>query len=118
MGPTRPLAKRRLLQAVEAALGNDDPVVSLGIAEIQRKLAALAQEKRFLTFAFLMHATGHLTSQEIATAIRDQHSNVMRNLHVLVAERLVAVRRDAETGIYQYAANGDMVRQLAAFFTP
>ncbi|MEA1832011.1 hypothetical protein U8607_07935 [Methylobacterium durans] len=117
MDPSRPLAKRRLLQAIENAFGADDPIRNLSLAELQKKLVALAQEKRFLTFAFLMRAMGHLTSQEIVTAIRDQLSNVLRNLHALVAERLIAVQQDDETGIYRYAVNGDIVRQLAAFFS-
>jgi RNase P/RNase MRP subunit POP5 len=117
MEPSRPLANRRLLQAIEVALASSDPVEVLSLAELQRKMAVLSQEKRFLTFAAMMREAGYLTSQEIATKIRDQHSNVLRNLHALVAERLMLVQRDEDTGICRYAVNRDLTGQISVFFS-
>lgn len=118
MEPTRPLAKRRLLKAIDEALGGSDPTESLSVAELQRKFAVLSQEKRFLTFAVMLRESDYLTSQEIAFKIKDQHGNVVRNLHVLVAERLFLVLRDEDTGICRYAINRAVTRQISAFFAP
>lgn len=117
MEPSRPLANRRLLQAIEVALATSDPVEIMGLADLQRKISVLSQEKRFLTFATMMREPRYLTSQEIATKIRDQHSNVLRNLHALVAERMMLVQRDEDTGICRYAVNRDLTGQISVFFS-
>lgn len=63
-----------------------------------------------------MEEAGYLTSQDIAFKIKDQHSNVLRNLHVLVSEKLFLVVRDEETGICRYAVNPGIAKQLSEFF--
>ncbi|OHV17579.1 hypothetical protein BK022_04655 [Methylorubrum extorquens] len=117
MEPSRPFASRRLLRAIEAALGRDGSITPLSLAELPKKMGVLSQEKRFLTFTFLLHAPSALTSQEIAEAIKDQHSNVLRNLHVLTAENLLVVEQDPVTSIYRYAINRITVGQIVAYFT-
>ena len=64
------------------------------VANLRRVLALIRQEKRFLLFLFLREQTRFLTDYEIASAIKDQRSNVVRNLHAFVAEGLVTPRRD------------------------
>ncbi|TGD94566.1 hypothetical protein [Methylobacterium nonmethylotrophicum] len=116
MEPSRPLAKRRLLQAIETALGEADILRNLEIAELQKKISVLSQEKRFLTFTCLLHQKKPLTSQEIATKIKDQHSNVQRNLHVLVAEKIFLVERDPITGIHRFSINRRLTNFMSEFF--
>ncbi|MCE4226260.1 hypothetical protein HCU64_21140 [Methylobacterium sp. C25] len=116
MEPTRPLARRRLERAIDAALGGNSTQEPSNLAQIQRKLSTLSQEKRFLLYAYLVHEPEHLTSQEIALGIKDLHSNVLRNLHVLTAERMLDVRKDADTGICRYAVDRVVAGQLSEFF--
>jgi hypothetical protein len=105
MAPSRPLAKRRLEAAIERALGSTE-AESFSLYGLRTKLSVLTQEKRFLLFLFLMKQEGYLSSQELADAVRDQHSNVLRNLNALLSERIVIADRDPTTGIVRFAIAG------------
>src|SRR5262245_52564620 len=104
MEPSRPLARRRLEAAIEKVLGASE-AESVSLYGLRTKLSVLSQEKRFLLFLFLMNEEGCFTSQEIAVAIRDQRSNVIRNLNVLLSERIVIAERDAASGVVRFAIN-------------
>jgi hypothetical protein len=65
MEPTRPLAKRRLEQAIERFLIGSAPERSApAVANLRRVLALISQEKRFLLFLFLREQTRFLTDYE------------------------------------------------------
>jgi hypothetical protein len=115
MAPSRPLAKRRLEAAIERALGSTE-AESFSLYGLRTKLSVLTQEKRFLLFLFLMKQEGYLSSQELADAVRDQHSNVLRNLNALLSERIVIADRDPTTGIVRFAINRSFLNRLSHFF--
>jgi hypothetical protein len=115
MEPSRPLAKRRLEAAIEKALGASE-AESFSLYELRTKLSLLAQEKRFLLFLFLMRREGYFSSQELAEAIQDQHSNVVRNLNALLSEHIAVANRDAVTGIVRFGINRPLLSQLSRFF--
>jgi hypothetical protein len=81
-------------------------------------LRLLGQEKRFLLFLFLKDQNEFLTHYEIAAAIRDQRSNVIRNLYAFIAEGLVIARRDEETRITSFRINGEVLERLSELFRP
>ena len=115
MNPSRPLAKRRLEAALEQTIGASQEE-SLSLYALRTKLSVLAQEKRFLLFIYMMTQDAARSSQELATAIRDQHSNVTRNLNVLLLERIVVARKDLVTGIARFTVNRNLLMQLSRFF--
>src|SRR5215211_2225376 len=118
MEPTRPLAKRRLEQAIERVLMGFPPERSArAVANLRRVLALISQEKRFLLFLFLREQTRFLTDYEIASAIKDQRSNVVRNLHAFVAEGLVTPRRDPDTKIPSFRMDPRVLYQRPSFLT-
>lgn len=114
--PTRPLAKRRLEEAITRALNLPDPQAAANCADLRRILALISQEKRFLLFMFLMHREELLTDYEIADAIRDQRSNVVRNIHAFISEGLLMVRRDPTTGIVRFRVNREIAGRLSQLF--
>jgi hypothetical protein len=119
MEPTRPLAKRRLEQAIERFLIGPAPERSApAVANLRRVLALISQEKRFVLFLFLREQTGFLTDYEIATAIKDRRSNVLRNLHAFVAEGLVVPRRDPDTKIPSFRLDPRILERLSDLFHP
>jgi hypothetical protein len=115
MEPSRPLAKRRLENAIERALGESE-AESFSLYDLRTKLSVLTQEKRFLLFLFLMRHEKYFSSQELAGAIQDQHSNVVRNLNALLSERIATADRDAATGIVRFAINRSLLNRLSRFF--
>jgi hypothetical protein len=115
MEPSRPLAKRRLEVAIERTLGASE-AESFSLYELRTKLSVLTQEKRFLLFLFLMQREGYFSSQELATAIQDQHGNVIRNLNALLSERIIIADRDPATGIVRFAINRSLLNRLSRFF--
>lgn len=116
MEPTRPLASRRLEQAITVALGSGTRSRSREIADLRRVLAVIAQEKRYLLFLFLKRRNEYLTDYEIAEGIRDVRSNVAKNLHAFLVERVVTVERDPETRIARFRINESLVDSLAELF--
>jgi hypothetical protein len=117
MEPTRPLAKKRLEQAIERLLGDPPRETSpAGLADLRRIVALIGQEKRFLLFLFLKQQREFLTDYEIAAAIKDQRSNVVRNLYAFVSEGLVVVRRDEATRIPSFRLNEDLLQRLSELF--
>jgi hypothetical protein len=119
MEPTRPLAKRRLEQAIERSLVGPAPKRSApAVAKLRRVLALISQEKRFLLFLFLREQTEFLTDYEIAFAIKDQRSNVVRNLHAFVTEGLVTPRRDPDTKIPSFRMDARLLEDLSDLFHP
>jgi hypothetical protein len=115
MNPSRPLAKRRLETALEQTIGASQEE-SLSLYALKTKLSVLAQEKRFLLFIYMMTQDVARSSQELATAIQDQHSNVTRNLNVLLLERIVVARKDFVTGIPRFTVNRNLLMQFSRFF--
>jgi hypothetical protein len=115
MEPSRPLAKRRLEAAIEKALGASE-AESFSLYGLRTKLSLLSQEKRFLLFLFLMRREGYFSSQELAEAIQDQHSNVVRNLSALLSEHIALAKRDAVTGIVRFGINRPLLMRLSRFF--
>ena len=119
MEPTRPLAKRRLEQAIDRILvGPASKRSAPAVANLRRILALIGQEKRFLLFLFLREQTHFLTDYEIAFAIKDQRSNVVRNLHAFVAEGLVTPRRDPDTKIPSFRMDARVLEELSDLFRP
>jgi hypothetical protein len=119
MEPTRPLAKKRLEHAIERILGSSALGTSaVDLVNLRRIVALLGQEKRFLLFLFLKDQNEFLTHYEMAAAIRDQRSNVIRNLYAFIAEGLVIARRDEETRIPSFRINGEVLERLSELFRP
>jgi hypothetical protein len=117
MEPTRPLAKRRLENAIERVLGAKALGTSaVGLADLRRIVALIGQEKRFLLFLFLKQQTGFLTDYEIAAAINESRSNVVRNLYAFVSEGLVFPRRDKTTKIPSFRINAEVLQSLTELF--
>jgi hypothetical protein len=114
MEPSRPLAKRRLEAAIEKALGASK-AESFSLYQLRTKLSVLTQEKRFLLFLCLMRREGYFSSQELAEAIQDQHSNVVRNLNALLSEHIAVANRDAVTGIVRFGINRPLLSIVSLF---
>jgi hypothetical protein len=115
---TRPLAKRRLQDAIAQALGSNAPSPSdaRDLAHLRRVLSVITQEKRYLLTLYLKERDEFLTDYEIAEGIRDARSNVARNLHVLLSEGVVTVKRDPETRIARFRIQADLMNDLARLF--
>jgi predicted transcriptional regulator len=115
---TRPLAKTRLQEAITHALGSDARTASTArdLAYLRRILCLISQEKRYLLTMFLKDRNEFLTDYEIAEGIRDARSNVARNLHVLLSEGVVMVKRDPETRIARFRINSGVMNDLAQVF--
>lgn len=116
MEPSRPLAARRLQEAIARALGPNAQSVPNDVAGLRRTLSVIVQEKRYALVMFLKHRDAFLTDYEIAEGLRDARSNVARNLHVLLTERVVIARRDPETRIVRFRINPQLMDQLAELF--
>ena len=106
MEPSRPLARKRLDRALEEILvtGSGQPR-DVAFSDLRRKLSLISQERRFILVMYLMRETAPATDYDIATAIRDRRSNVVRNLYALVAEHIVVPSREDTTGIVHYKIN-------------
>ena len=119
MEPSRPLARKRLDRALEEILatGPEQPR-EFAFSELRRKLALISQEKRFILILYLMQESAPLTDYEIATAIRDRRSNVVRNLYALVSEHIVLPSRDPTTGIVRYRIDSGTMRALSELLRP
>jgi hypothetical protein len=115
METSRPLAKRRLEAAIEKALEASE-AESFSLYELRTKLSLLTQEKRFLLFLCLMRREGYFSSRELAEAIQDQHSNVLRNLNALLSERIAVANRDPVTGIVRFGINRPLLTRWSRFF--
>jgi uridine kinase len=117
MEPSRPVARKRLDAALEKILsdGADHPG-RYALSDLRRKLAVIAQERRFMLVLFLMQQTLPRPEYELAEATRDLKSNVVRNLHVLVAEGIVIPTRDETTRIVRYSINRDLLKELSDLF--
>jgi hypothetical protein len=111
---SRPVAQKRLDRALEEILtsGPDRPR-QFAYSDLRRKLNVIAQEKRFMLVLYLMCEIEARTDYEIATGVRDQRSNVVRNLHALVSEYIVTPRRDEVTGIIRYKINHRTMNALS-----
>lgn len=114
--PSRPLANRRLEEAIAVALGSGTQSSSDVFAGFRRALAVIAQERRYLLFLFMKRRNEYLTDYEIAEGTRDTRSNVAKNLHIFLVERVVTVKRDPETRIARFRINESMVTGLAELF--
>jgi hypothetical protein len=119
MDSSRPIAQKRLDRALEVILsGSADQPREFAFSDLRRKLDLISQEKRFMLVMYLLRETSSCTDYEIATAVRDQRSNVVRNLHVLVSERIVLPSRDETTGIVRYQINRRMMDALSELLRP
>ena len=65
---------------------------------------------------FLMQQTSPRTEYDLAEATSDLKSNVIRNLHVLVAEGIAVPSRDEATRIVRYSINQDLLKAFSALF--
>jgi hypothetical protein len=119
MEPSRPLARKRLDRALEEILvtGSDERR-DLAFSDLRRKLALISQEKRFILVMYLMRETAPATDYDIATAIRDRRSNVVRNLYALVAEHIVVPSREDTTGTVHYKINRRTMDALSELLHP
>jgi hypothetical protein len=115
METLRPRATRRLRQTLSDALDETDRVEPADVAVLVGRISALAHEVRFLIYAILVHHEGSLSDKAIASLSRQRTSTVLRNLHLLIAERLVTVESDGRGNRF-FAANKDEAAKLAAFF--
>ena len=119
MEPTRPIALKRLDRALSEVLSEeyrqDD---TFSYSELRRKLELISQEKRFLLVMYLLHEPSSRTAYEIAEAIKDHKTNVIRNLHVLVSERLALPSRDETTRIVRFCINHDLMQRLSDLLKP
>jgi hypothetical protein len=111
---SRPIAQKRLDRALEEILASGpDQRQHFAYSDLRRKLNVIAQEKRFMLVLYLMREIEARTDYEIATGVRDQRSNVVRNLHALVSEYIVTPRRDEVTGIVRYRINHRTMNDLS-----
>ena len=115
METLRPRATRRLRQTLEDALDEADRVEPADVAVLLGRISALAHEVRFLIYAILVRHDGALSAKALAALSRQRTSTVLRNLHLLIAERLVMVEDDGRGGRF-FAADGNEAANLAAFF--
>jgi hypothetical protein len=67
---------------------------------------------------YLLQEPSSRTAYEIAEAIKDHKNNVIRNLHVLVSERLALPSRDETTGIIRFRINQDLMQRLSELLKP
>ena len=119
MEPTRPIALKRLDRALSEVLSEEyRPDDTFSYSELRRKLELISQEKRFLLVIYLLHEPSSRTAYEIAEAIKDHKNNVIRNLHVLVSERLALPSRDETTGIVRFRINPDLMQILSELLLP
>jgi hypothetical protein len=117
MEPSRPIARKRLDAALEKILsGGADHSGCYPLSDLRRKLAMISQERRFMLVMVLMQQTLPQTEYELAEATRDLKSNVIRNLHVLVAEGIAIPTRDEATHIVRYRINNDLLKALSDLF--
>jgi hypothetical protein len=115
METLRPRATRRLRQTLTGALDETDRIEPADIAVLLGRISALAHEVRFLIYAILVNHDGALSAKAIAALSRQRTSTVLRNLHLLIAERLVDVEDDGRGGRF-FAADRSEAAKLAAFF--
>lgn len=112
---SRPRVGRRLVQSIERRLGAD-PSLSLTLAQLRKKLSILTQEKRFLIFLFLMsNGTRSFSADQLTTALHERRGNIVRNLHMLVAENIVLLRQE-ETSVH-FSINRKLVFWLSEVFS-
>jgi len=74
------------------------------------------QEKRFLLVVFLTRRDGYHSSQDLASGIQDNHSNVICNLNMLASAGIVIADREPATGIVRLAINRGLLQNLEEFF--
>jgi predicted transcriptional regulator len=67
---------------------------------------------------YLMRERQPLTDYEIATGVRDQRSNTVRNLYALVSEGIILASRDKVTGIVRYEINRRTMSALSDLLRP
>lgn len=115
METLRPRATRRLRQTLTGALDEADRIDPADVAVLLGRISALAHEVRFLIYAILIRQDHALSAKAIAALCRQRTSTVLRNLHVLIAERLIEVEDDGKGGRF-FAADKDEAAKLAAFF--
>jgi hypothetical protein len=119
MQPTRPIALKRLDRALSEVLSEEcRPDDTFSYSELRRKLELISQEKRFILVMYLLQEPSSRTAYEIAEAIKDHKNNVIRNLHVLVSERLALPSRDETTGIIRFRINQDLMQRLSELLKP
>ena len=115
METSRSPAKRRLEAALERHVGLAESE-SANLYELRIKLALIAHEKRFLLLTYLMHHEGAFSSQHLASAIADRHTNVVKHLSVMRAAGIIQGERETATTIAHYSLNKAFVERLARFF--
>lgn len=115
METLRPRATRRLRQTLTGALDEADRIEPADVAVLLGRISALAHGVRFLIYAILVRHDGALSAKAIAALSRQRTSTVLRNLHVLIAERLVEVEDDGRGGRF-FSADRDEAAKLATFF--
>ncbi len=83
---------------------------------MRRKLAVLAQEKRFLIYAFLRTAPAHgLTQQEITAAIGTGSDRFEFHLSELCRERILQFTRD-DDNVARFRINSAFTSAVGSFF--
>lgn len=119
MEPSRPIAQKRLDRALEEILvsGAEQPR-RFAYSDLRRKLDLISQEKRFMLVLYLMREIEARTDFEIATGVRDQWSNVVRNLHALVSEAIVTPSSDEVTGIVRSEIGRATMNALSELLRP
>jgi hypothetical protein len=121
MEPSRPIARKRLDRLLEqvlpwsSGLAQED---SFAFSDLRRKLDLIAQERRFVPVMYLLRKASSRTDYEVAEAIRDLKSNVVCNLHALVALRVVLPSRNETTGIIRYRINREVMDALSDLLRP
>ncbi|EIZ87206.1 hypothetical protein WYO_0070 [Methylobacterium sp. GXF4] len=115
METLRPRATRRLRQTLTGALDEADRIEPADVAVLLGRISALAHGVRFLIYAILVRHDGALSAKAIAALSRQRTSTVLRNLHVLIAERLIEVEDDGRGGRF-FSADRSEAAKLAAFF--
>ena len=117
MEPTRPLAKKRLDQALERILqsGHADPR-TYSYSELRKKLSVISQERRFILFLYLKKNRAPHTADELAEATEDLKSNVIKNMHAFVSEGIVHPTRNKATGVVRYTINEELLQVLSDLF--
>ena len=115
METSRAPAKRRLEAALERHVGLAESE-SANLYELRIKLALIAHKKRFLLLTYLMHHEGAFSSQHLASAIADRHTNVVKHLSVMRAAGIIQGERETATTIAHYSLNKAFVEKLARFF--